>query len=302
MSVELLTSEQMATFTARGFLALPAVIPHDLNVAATRECGEILATWGTDDRPFAPRSGQRVSDIYPDGSAIGDVLRHPSVTGVIQSLVGDTAQFDHDFVHLRQAGDLSRQSLHADAAVDTTTAFDIQIFYFPHDVAADGGGTGFVPGTHLRRIHETQVGRYRHMRGERQWEGPAGSILVFHQGLWHRGMPNPGATDRLMYKIRLNPAEPQILKWDTSDLDQRQPNRSDHIFATTDPERLGGHLRWREEWMGEQDHRLEIINRTRLWRYLTADDTVDLDWYLSRVEAREGIDVQISNQRASRGS
>lgn len=302
MSVELLTSEQMATFTARGFLALPAVIPDDLNAAAARECREILATWGTANRPFPPHSGQSVSEIYPEGSAIGAVLRHPTVAGAIESLVGNTARFDHDFVHLRRGGDLTRQSLHADAAIDTTTAFDIQIFYFPHDVAADGCGTGFVPGTHLRRIHETQVGRYRHMRGERQWEGPAGSILVFHQGLWHRGMPNPGDTDRLMYKVRLNPSEPQVLRWDTSDLAQRQPDPSDHIFAWTDPERLGGHLRWREQWMGEQDHRLEIINRTKLWRYLTGDNTVDLDWYLSRLEAREDIDQRSSDQRASRGS
>ncbi len=261
------------------------------------ECREILATWGTADRPFAPQSGQPLSDIYPTGSAIGAVLRHPAVDGAIESLVGRSARFDHDFVHLRRAGDLSQQSLHADAAIDTTTAFDIQLFYFPHEVTAGGSGTGFVPGTHLRRIHQTQVGRYRHMRGERQWEGPAGSIVIFHQGLWHRGMPNPGSTDRLMYKIRLNPTEPQVLRWDTSDLGQRQPDPSDHVFATTDPSRLAGHLRWREKWMGEHDHRLEIINRSKLWRYLTGDNSVDLDWYLSRVEGRAAIDQRSAESR-----
>jgi len=297
MSIELLSSEQIATFTARGFLALPAVIPNDLNVAAMIECREILATWGTAERPFAPRSGQPFADIYPDGSALGEVLRHPSVAGAIESLVGGSARFDHDFVHLRRAGDLSMQPLHADAAIDTTTAFDIQIFYFPHEVAAAGSGTGFVPGTHLRRIHETQVSRYRHMLGDRQWEGPAGSILIFHQGLWHRGMPNPSTNDRLMYKIRLNPTEPQVLRWNTADLAQRRPDSSDHIFATTDPARLGGHLRWREKWMGEQEHRLEIINRSKLWRYLTGDETADLDWYLSRTEGRATIDEQAMQQR-----
>ena len=42
--------------------------------------------------------------------------------------------------------------------------------------------------------------------------------------------------------------------------------------------------------MGEQDHRLELVARTRLWRYLTGDDTTDLDWYLSRAEGRAAID------------
>lgn len=296
MSGSLLTSEQMATFIARGFLALPGVVPDELNAAAIAECNQILATWGTNERPFAPRSGQPLSDIYPEGSALGAVLRHPVVDGVIESLVGRSARFDHDFVHLRPSGDLSMQPLHADAAIDTTTAFDIQIFYFPHAVGPDGAGTGFVPGTHLRRIHQTQVARYRHMRGERQWEGPAGSIVIFHQGLWHRGMPNPGLSDRLMYKIRLNPVEPQVLRWDTSDLDDRQPEPSDHVFATTDPDRLGGHLRWRERWMGEHDHRLELINRAKVWRYVTDDDRVDLDWYLSRVEGRAAIDNRAEQQ------
>ena len=59
-------------------------------------------------------------------------------------------------------------------------------------------GSGFVPGTHLRRVHETDVGRYVHVAGEQQWAGPAGSVLLFHQGMWHRGMPNPSGTDRLM--------------------------------------------------------------------------------------------------------
>lgn len=294
MSVQLLTTEHVASFAARGFLALPGVVPAELNEAATDECYRILETWGTADRPYSPRSGQPLADIYPDGSSIGRVLRHPIVAGAIESLVGATAWFDHDFVHLRKAGDESMQSLHADGAIDTTTAFDIQLFYFPNEISSGGGGTGFVPGTHLRRIHETQVGRYRHVRGERQWEGPAGSVVIFHQGLWHRGMPNPGPTDRMMYKIRLNPTEPQVLRWDTSDLDTRQPEPSDHVFATTDPDRLGGHLRWREAWMGEQDHRLEIINRAKLWRYLTDDHAVDLDWYLTRVANRLRIDERVA--------
>jgi hypothetical protein len=300
MTSRLLSTDEVATFAARGFLAFPGVIGDDLNAAAQEECRNILATWGTPNRPFAPRSGQTWSEIYPDPSAIGAVLRTPVVAGVVESLVGSSARFDHDFVHLRPARDLSIQRLHADAVIDTTTAFDIQIFYFPHAVTGDGGGTGFVPGTHLRRVNETQVGRYRHMRGERQWEGPAGSIVVFHQGLWHRGMPNPGTSDRLMYKIRLNPTEPQVRRWDTSDLDERQHDPADHIFATFDPAGLASILRHRERWMGEQDHRLELMARTRLWRYLTGDDTTDLDWYLSRTEGRATVD-RMAAERASDG-
>ncbi|WP_436795228.1 phytanoyl-CoA dioxygenase family protein [Actinospongicola halichondriae] len=285
----LLTTSQMATFVARGFLPLPGIIPEEINQAAIAELGQIMATWGSPDRPYAPSTGQHLADIYPDGSAIGDVLRHPIVAGAIQSLVGADPVFDHDFVHHKPAGDPLGQYLHQDAMVDPSLAFDLQVFYFPHEVLPGGGGTGFVPGTHLRRVHETDVGRYVHMAGERQWEGPAGSILLFHQGMWHRGMPNPSDRDRLMYKIRLNPTAPQVRLWDTSDLDGMQNGAEDHVFARFRSDSVAGILRHRERWLGEADYRLELANRAALWRYLTGDDGFDVDYYLTRTEVREAI-------------
>lgn len=282
----LLTTAQMAEFVARGFLALPAVVPEDLAGAATEEMGRILATWGSPERPHAPGSGQPLSDIYPDPSAIGAILRLPVVAGALRSLLGPDPVFDHDFVHYKPAGDRSRQPLHQDAMVDPTLAFDVQLFLFPHEVAPGAGGTGFVPGTHLRRVHETDVGRYVHVAGEEQWSGPAGSVLVFHHGLWHRGMPNPSDTDRLMYKIRLNPTGPQQRHWDTADLAAMQNGPDDHLFARFRTDSVAAALRRREAWQGEADHRLELANRAALWRYLTGDDTFDVDWYLTRTEAR----------------
>jgi hypothetical protein len=290
MSDTLLTTDEVATFVARGFLEFPGVVADELNAAAGDEMRTIMATWGSPARPFAPASGDAWGDIYPEPSAIGAVLRLPVVRRIVDSLVGPDAVFDHDFVHFKPAGDPTFQPLHADAVIDPSTAFDIQIFYFPDQVHPGGGGTGFVPGTHLRRVHETQVGRYRHVRGERQWAGPPGSILVFHHGLWHRGMGNPGAVDRLMYKIRLNPTRPQVRRWDTSDLDDRQSAPNDHIFATFDTGRIGMALRHREAWMGEQDFRLELLARAELWRYLTGDDAFDLDWYRTRIARRSTLE------------
>ena len=175
----LLTTRQVAEFVAKGFLRFDALVPADLNRAAIDEMGRIAATWGTPDRPYAPDTGQRWSEIYPAPSAIGEVLRLPAVHGIVESLVGSDPVFDHDFVHLRMPNDLSEQPLHADAIIDPNTAFDIQLFYFPHDVAPGAGGTGFVPGTHLRRVNENDVARYHHLLGQQQFSGPAGTILVF---------------------------------------------------------------------------------------------------------------------------
>ncbi len=285
----LLTTSQVATFVARGFLPLPGVVPDDLNAAASDELGRIMSTWGSPDRPFAPSSGQTFAEIYPEGSAIGEVLRHLPVAGALQSLLGPDPVFDHDFVHHKPAGDPFGQYLHQDAMVDPSLAFDVQLFYFPHEVLAGGGGTGFVPGTHLRRVHETDVGRYVHMAGEQQWEGPAGSVVLFHQGLWHRGMPNPSDRDRLMYKIRLNPTAPQVRHWDMSDLDTMQNGPDDHLFARFRLDSVAAVLRNREPWLGEADYRLELANRAALWRYLTGDDEFDVDYYLTRTEGHESL-------------
>lgn len=285
----LLSTAQVATFVARGFLALPAVVPEELNEAAVEELGQIMATWGSPDRPFAPSSGESLSAIYPEPSAVGAILRHPPVAGALRSLLGPEPVFDHDFVHHKPAGDLFGQYLHQDAMVESTLAFDVQLFYFPREVAEGAGGTGFVPGTHLRRVHETDVGRYVHMAGEQQWAGPAGSVLLFHQGMWHRGMPNPSDTDRLMYKIRLNPTQPQVRHWDDSDLPAMQNGPEDHVFARFRGDSVAAILRNREPWLGEADYRLELANRAALWRYLTGDEHFDVDYYLTRTEGRATI-------------
>ena len=56
------------------------------------------------------------------------------------------------------------------------------------------GGTRFVPGSHLRRVRASGLDRYHHIAGEEQFAGPAGTVVVFHHGLWHAGQPNPGDT------------------------------------------------------------------------------------------------------------
>jgi hypothetical protein len=287
--MKLLTTAQVASFVADGCLELPAIVPAEMNEAAVQEMRQMLKRWGTAERPYAATSGQPLSAIYPEPSAVGAVLRLPEVAGAIHSLVGPEPRFDHDFVHYKAAGDTFGQVLHQDAMVDVGVAFDIQLFYFPTEVGPGGGGTGFVPGTHLRRVHETDVGRYVHMAGERQWEGPAGSVLVFHQGMFHRGMPNPSDDARAMYKIRLNPSVPQVRLWDVSDLEAMQNGPEDHIFATFRTDSVAATLRTRHSWLGEADYRLELANRARLWRHLTGDDTFDVDWYLTRTERRAAL-------------
>jgi hypothetical protein len=80
------------------------------------------------------------------------------------------------------------------------------------------------------------ISRYQHIRGEQQFAGPAGTLLVAHHGLWHAGQPNPGERERWMYKIRLNPRVPQVKLWNTGDLAALQNDARDHVFGTVAPD------------------------------------------------------------------
>jgi hypothetical protein len=217
------------------------------------------------------------------------MLRLPVIAGALHSLVGTDAVFDHDFVHRRSAGDLTTQWLHADAIVDPSLAFDVQLFYMPHAIEPGAGGTRFLPGSHFRQVNEADVGRYQHIVGEEQFAGPAGSVLLFHHGLWHGAMPNAGSTDRLMYKIRLNPARPQVRLWDTADLDAMQNGPEDHMFARFRVDSVAAVLRSTEPWYEQGTDRLELVQRARLWRYLTGEDRFDVDYYLTRIEAKAAL-------------
>ncbi|MFM7391664.1 MAG: phytanoyl-CoA dioxygenase family protein [Actinomycetota bacterium] len=307
-TTNLLTTDQMASFVARGFLRLEAAVPDDVNRQAIEELPGLFRAWldefrgasskqplinerTTDDESPLPRSGTPLETAYASDSPFGRMVRVPAISGAIASLVGANPVVDHHFVHIKTAGDLHAQGLHCDAIVDEGLAFDIQLFWFPHDVEPREGGTRFVPGSHLRRVNMDDVSRYQHLAGEEYFAGPAGTVVIFHQGLWHAGAPNHGGRDRVMGKLRLNPTVPQVRLWDTSDLAER--NRADdHMFARTEPGLVAAELRHFERWYEPAVHRLETVQRARLWRYLTGDQRFDVDWYLTRTERRAALAPQ----------
>jgi hypothetical protein len=299
----LLTTDQMTSFVARGFLKLEAVVPQAINAQAMVELPQLFRSWlneftatlanrplGDDEAPL-PRSGTALVDAYAPDSALGQMVRVPEIAGAIASLVGRNPVVDHHFVHLKRAGDRTAQGLHCDAIIDTGLAFDIQLFWFPHDVAPKAGGTRFVPGSHLRRVTTEDVARYHHIAGEEYFAGPAGTVIIFHQGLWHAGAPNHSETLRVMGKLRLNPTEPQVKLWNTSDLATRNV-ANDHVFAHSEAGTVASLLRSKEDWYGTADHRHEIVKRALLWRYLSGDPNFDVDWYLTRSERRADLVTQ----------
>ena len=273
----LLNSTQMATFVARGFLRFDELVPQEINdrAMAEMEAGAIKS------QP----AGTPLSQCYPPPSAIGDMLRLPQVQGIIQSLVGPEPLFDHHAVHVRQPNQDHAQPLHGDSTIDIRTHFDIQLMYYPHDVPLEMGGTLLLPGSHFRRINESDIARYQNFVGQTPMVCKAGAILALHHGIWHCGRQNKTGRTRYMYKIRLNPAVRQLRLWNTTDL-----TAADHqhqtIFGGADKNRqdIQTILGSREPWFEAGAGRLEFINRIKLWRFLTGDDKFDAHYWLTRLE------------------
>ena len=256
----LLDSKQMAHFVADGYLRFDELVPTALNEAVHAEMEEHGIGRGT--------AGDPLSKVWPQPSPIGAVFRLPEVQGIIHSLVGPEPLYDHHAVHTVKASNDRGQHWHADAIIDTRMHFDIQFFYFAHDTPREMGGTMILPGSHYRRVCESDIARYQNFLEQLPIVCKAGTIFVVHHGIWHCAQPNQTDRMRYMFKLRLNPTVRQMCLWNTDDLD--------------DPS-IPGILNKNHKWYGN-DVRLEIVNRIKFWRFLIGDDKFDVGYWMGRLE------------------
>lgn len=271
----LLTSEQMASFAARGFLRFDGIIPQSINERAMPEIAAGVP---------AAAAGTPLSQCYPAPSTLGEILRSPEIEGIIYSLVGPNPLFDHQALHVREPNEDSAQHMHGDSTIDLRMHFDIQLMYFPHDVPLEMGGTLLVPGSHFRRINEADIARYQNMVGQISMVCKAGTILVLHHGIWHCGRQNKSNQRRYMFKVRLNPTVRQMRLWNTDDLDENVGKQHPIFTKETPKNDIQAILSKGEPWFESGTNRLEILNRIKFWRFLTGDDNFDAHYWLSRIE------------------
>jgi hypothetical protein len=272
----LLNSKQMAFFVAKGYLRFDELIPDEINKAVMKD----IDAGTVRSQP----AGTPLSQCYPPPSAVGEMIRLPQVQGIIHSLVGPDPLFDHQAVHVREPNEGAAQHLHGDSTIDVRMHFDIQLMYFPHDVTPEMGGTLIVPGSHFRRINEMDIARYQNIVGQIQTVCKAGTLLVVHHGIWHCGRQNKSNQRRYMFKVRLNPTVRQRLLWNTDDLTDETKRHQTIFGGSKKQDDVQSILGQQEPWFEWGDGRLEIINRIKLWRFITGDDNFDVHYWLSRLE------------------
>ena len=303
MSVIKLNTQQMATFAARGFIRFDGVVPEGINQQFLQDIGEasptpdsVLGHYGNIMRssivPLVD-PGTPLAKAYPQGSALAQLLAVPQISGAIQSLVGEESVVDHHFLHItfppsyytHESSPQKAQATHQDSTIDPRQAFDVQLFYFPHEVTLDMGGTRFIPGSHFRIVSEAALARYQNIRGQQHVVCPAGTVMFFHMGLWHGGGLNQSNALRYMFKIRLCPTQRQLRLWDTTQEPMVEHPRP--IFWTNglpDPNHIASILTASEPWFEADTSRLEYINRVKFWRYISGDNNFDADYWLTRIE------------------
>ena len=289
-TLNLLTTSQMAEFAAKGCLRFDGLIDSDLNQEFLDLFAEDI---GSDDRyvnRVIPncKPGTYVSQAFPQDHPLSKILAQPVVAGTLKSLIGTNPIFDHHHVHMTFPNRSRVQTNHQDSTIDLRSKnFDIQMIYFPHEVNDKMGGTRYIPGTHLRTVHESQIARYQNIRGQIRVTCPAGTIIFFHHGIWHGGGKNTSDVPRIMYKLRLQPSGSQSLQWDTSDLTEERIKSWQrpifHAFGKREEDDVPSKLMSHEPWF-DNTSRLEYMNRIRFWRTLLNDAEIDIDYWLTRVE------------------
>ena len=144
-----------------------------------------------------------------------------------------------------------------------------------------------VPGSHFRRVSHMDVARYQNIVGQERVVCPAGSLVFLHHALWHAGRRNDSDRRRVMYKLRLNPTVRQLRLWNTDDLSGEYSSHK-AIFTrdTNAVEDIQTSPSRQEPWFEDAGGRLEIVNRVKLWRFLTGDDNFDVHYWLTRLENR----------------
>ena len=289
-TLNLLKTSQVAEFAAKGCLRFDGLIGSDLNQEFLDLFAEDI---GSDDRyvnRVIPncKPGTYVSQAFPQDHPLSKILAQPVVAGTLKSLMGTNPIFDHHHVHMTFPNRSRVQTNHQDSTIDLRSKnFDIQMIYFPHEVNNKMGGTRYIPGTHLRTVHESQIARYQNIRGQIRVTCPAGTIIFFHHGIWHGGGKNTSDVPRIMYKLRLQPSGSQSLQWDTSDLTEERTKSWQrpifHAFGKREEDDVPSKLMSHEPWF-DNTSRLEYMNRVRFWRTLLNDAELDIDYWLTRVE------------------
>ena len=206
-----LTDDQMRGFIRDGFV----VVKPGLDEALHQE------VWDRTDALFE-EEGNPGNNLIARVPAIQRVFDDPAVTGALTGILGPN-YFMHPHRHCHYRPPRSPgQTIHKDSFTKRRHRTRwVLAFYYPQTTTVDMGPTGVIPGSHYYNWLRGPIGIRRHvdgLDGEVPLEVEAGTVVLVHYDIWHRGMPNDSDKKRYMIKIMFTRIEePTAPSWSNDD-------------------------------------------------------------------------------------
>ncbi|MEM7536756.1 MAG: HEAT repeat domain-containing protein [Chloroflexota bacterium] len=228
-----LTDSQMQAYIVNGYVTVQTDFPPDFHAHIYQQAEEIIAV----KNPW--------NDIYPMIPELAAVFAHPTVSGVLTSILGPNyIMHPHRHCHHNPPGSQA-QSKHKDSYEEDENVHHHRTrwamgFYYPQDVPLEMGPSAVQPTTQY--YNTTQRANNC---PELPLPGKAGTVTIIHYDLWHRGLANSTDTNRYMLKFLFcRTEEPQSPSWQSQSQAWASPS---HLNPHLNPPHHHEQL-WQSMW------------------------------------------------------
>ncbi len=187
-------SEIVAEIYERGYCLVPSVIAPDKADQARAALEPLLENEATDETRVAKT--QRVGGIAYKHPIFAELLAHPLIVAIWQAYLDDDDVICSTWSANTAYPGYDKYGWHPDYPywwINQPWPLEKvcgQTIWLLDDFTEENGGTGFMPGSHLKGHPPPKEWNEAWPAGAQILTGVRGSALVFHGALWHTARPN----------------------------------------------------------------------------------------------------------------
>jgi ectoine hydroxylase-related dioxygenase (phytanoyl-CoA dioxygenase family) len=240
-----LTEQPSNQLEEQGFLFLTDVLDTDVRRALRGRLEELFASEGAAaGADFKQEPGtRRLANLLNKGDVFHQLVAHQATMRYVRQILGDVLKLSSLNARSANANSGQRQPLHADmgAVADNNGYWVANIVWLLDDFTLTNGTLRVVPGSH--RWNQLPQDALDDPTAEHPDEqvitGRAGDAIVMNAHLWHAGMENRSAADRLalhsFYCRRDKPQQQYQKRMLSADVQDRLSPELRDILALDDP-------------------------------------------------------------------
>lgn len=210
----MLSASQLEEWAQQGYIEIQTNLPTTLHNQIVGDADRVYLEAGV-GQSQAFNSSPIGNNIYSVVPLLEQVFRCPAVDGAVRSILGDGyINHPHRRPHHNDPGSRT-QTLHRDSYFGfefhrSHMPWWLMAMYYPQDVSADMAPTSVCPGTHFYaangRFDERHLDAAVKDKQLASWNShdkhitcSAGTVVLIHNDLWHRGTANTCNKRRWMF-------------------------------------------------------------------------------------------------------